>query len=298
MRLAQEDEESKKNQVAAMEQRAGVEAEPRQRAQQDFAHLQHDALARAHPHSGRNVGPDERAVSVAAGTIIGLLGLSRRSLPGLVGAGVGAMLVYRGVTGRCQVSDKLGLRPFGEASAANQRAAVEIAAACTINKPREELYRFWRAFDNLPRFMEHLEAVRVQDDRRSHWIAKVPQALGGKVEWDAEITRDDANELIEWRSLPGSTIDTAGQVRFQPAPGDRGTEVHVWMNYTPPAGRLGHWLAAMFGHNPKRVVREELRNFQRLMEVGEILTLTGQPHGTCTGQGKRTRDTGWKAMFM
>ncbi len=298
MRLADDDQDQKDQQVAAMEQRRGVEAEPRQRQQQQFFQMQHGEMSRAHPDSGKNVGPNERAVSLAAGAIIGLLGLSRRSLPGLVGAGVGAMLVYRGMTGHCELSEKLGLKPSGDASQANQRHAVEIVAACTINKPREELYRFWRDFKNLPQFMEHLNAVNVLDERRSHWSAKAPRMLGGKVEWDAEITRDDPNELIEWRSLPGSTIDTAGQVRFQQAPGDRGTEVHVWMHYTPPGGKLGHWLASMFGENPKRVIREELRNFQRLMEVGEILTLEGQPHGTCTGHGKRTHESGWKAMFM
>ena len=68
--------------------------------------------------------------------------------------------------------------------------------------------------------------------------------------------------------------------------GDRGTEVHVFIDYVPPAGRLGHWVASLLGQNPRRVVREDLRNFKRIMEIGEIPTIIGQPHGTCTRPGR------------
>jgi uncharacterized membrane protein len=107
------------------------------------------------------------------------------------------------------------------------------------------------------------------------------------VVWDAEITEDVPNERIAWRSLPGSEIDTAGHIRFTPAMGDRGTEVHVSMNYVPPAGRFGHWVATLFGESPQRQMRDDLRNFKRLMETGELPTTEGQPHGTCSGRGIR-----------
>jgi uncharacterized membrane protein len=98
--------------------------------------------------------------------------------------------------------------------------------------------------------------------------------------------------------MPGSEVDTAGEIRFERAMGDRGTMAHVTMDYVPPAGRLGHFIAAMLGENPKRVVREDLRNFKRLMEVGEILTIIGQPQGTCTGDGKRYTESDWRPLFM
>jgi len=302
MRLVENESDDRTTErVAQMSDRRGIETQPGQKQQQQFWQQRYpQELAIARP-AGNNVGPDERAVSVAAGAIVGLLGLSRGTLPGLLCAGIGSMLVYRGVTGHCSVYERLGLDTTGPVTSPSGQplsSGLQISCAITINKPAAELYRFWRNFENLPRFMEYLESVKVLDDRRSHWTVKTPRALGGTVQWDAEVTRDDPDELIAWRSLPGSTIDTAGQVRFQKALGDRGTEVHVWMNYSPPAGTLGHWTASLLGQNPKRMVREALHNFQRIMEIGEVLTIDGQPHGTCTGRGKPYRESSWKPLFM
>jgi uncharacterized membrane protein len=123
------------------------------------------------------------------------------------------------------------------------------------------------------------------NDGRFHWVAKAPSIAGGQVEWDAQITADEHGSLIGWRSLPGSQVDHVGQIRFEKALGDRGTNVHVFMDYMPPAGKLGHWLATLFGEAPPRQMRDDLKNFKRMMETGEILTTVGQPRGTCTGEG-------------
>src|SRR5262245_59496652 len=134
--------------------------------------------------------------------------------------------------------------------------------------------------------MNHLESVQVIDDRRSKWVAKASRVPGGgRLEWEAELTSDSPNRLIAWRSLPGSQIECEGEVRFAPALGDRGTEVHVSMRYLPPAGRVGHAVAALLVQSPWRLIREDLRNFKRVMEVGEVLTNDGQPRGTCLGTG-------------
>jgi len=251
-----------------------------------------------------NVGQGERAVSVAAGSILALLGLSRRSLPGVLVGAVGGAMVYRGVTGHCHAYEALGLDTsragLNDGSRRDEQIArrgVEIAQAFLINKPARELYDFWRNFENLPRIMSHLEWVTVTDDKRSHWVAKAPRLAGGKVEWDAEITTDEPGSRIAWRSMPGADVDNAGEIRFGPGLGDRGTEVHVSMKYVPPAGKLGHLIASMLGENPKRVIREDLRNFKRIMELGELPTIIGQSHGTCTGQGKRYTESDWRPMF-
>jgi uncharacterized membrane protein len=247
----------------------------------------------------KNVGDSERAVSVAAGAVVALSGISRGTLPGLLMAGVGGMLIHRGVTGRCAAYTSLGINTAQEGSTEEEIAhrGVHVEQALCINKPADELYRFWRDFENLPRIMNHLESVRVTDQRTSHWVAKAPRIAGGSVEWDAEITTDEPNARIAWRSLAGSQVDTAGEIRFSKALGDRGTEVHISMSYVPPGGKLGHWLSAMLGQNPNRMIREDLRNFKRLMEVGEILTIIGQPHGTCTGEGKAYSESEWKPLF-
>jgi uncharacterized membrane protein len=109
----------------------------------------------------------------------------------------------------------------------------------------------------------------------------------GRYEWDAEITREEPNSLIAWRSLPGGDLQTQGEVRFSKALGDRGTLVHVRIDYIPPVGQVGKWLANVFGKFPRRMIRDDLKRFKALMEVGEVISLRGQPHGTCTGRGKR-----------
>jgi uncharacterized membrane protein len=247
----------------------------------------------------QNVGDSERDVSFASGSVLALLGLSRRSLPGALIAAVGGGLIYRAVTGHCYAYDRLGINTAVERSPEEDLAknGVDIGQSFIIHRPAAELYGFWRNFENLPRIMTHLESVRVLDDRRSHWVAKA-QGLGGtRFEWDAELTDDVPNQRIAWRSLPDADVTNSGEVRFSPALGDRGTEVHVRMSYVPPAGRIGHWIASMLGQNPKRVVREDLRNFKRLIEIGEILTIIGQPHGTCTGQGELYTESEWKPLF-
>ena len=114
---------------------------------------------------------------------------------------------------------------------------IKVEQSVTINRPVLEVYRFWRNFENLPRFMDHLEAVTVMDETRSHWVAKGP--AGTRVEWDAVIHNEIDDELIAWRSLPGSEVNNAGSVHFTPLGRRDGTEVRVVLSYEPPAGKLG-----------------------------------------------------------
>lgn len=243
-----------------------------------------------------NVSTEERIVSIASGAILAVCGIARRSLAGVACAGVGGALLNRGITGHCHGYKALGLdtarrddpqKLFREIA----EHGIRVEHAMLVNRTPEELYTYWRNFENLPAIMTHLESVRVLDDRHSHWVAKAPRIAGGSVEWDAEVTRDEPNVVIGWRSLPGSDVDSVGQVRFVPAKGERGTELHVLMEYVPPAGRLGHWIAKLFGQSPQQQIGEDLRNFKRLMETGEIPTTTGQPQGTCTGTGKRSTES-------
>jgi uncharacterized membrane protein len=149
----------------------------------------------------------------------------------------------------------------------------------TVNRSPEELYTFWRRLENLPRFMTHLIAVRVLEEGRSHWEVKAP--AGMTVEWDAEIIADRPNELIAWRSLEGADVDNAGSVRFKPAPGGKGTEVSVEMQYIPPAGVIGATFVKLFGEAPEQQMQEDLRRFKQVMEVGEVV----QSEATARGSG-------------
>ena len=150
-----------------------------------------------------------------------------------------------------------------------QQSGIHVEQAVTIKRPRTEVYGFWHNFENLPRFMAHLESVEVTGDGRSHWTARAP--AGTTVEWDAETVEDRPNELITWRSLPDASVPNSGSVRFVDAPGDRGTEVHVELRYQPPGGKLASWIAKLFGEEPEQQVKGDLRRFKQVMETGEVV---------------------------
>jgi uncharacterized membrane protein len=154
---------------------------------------------------------------------------------------------------------------------------VEFEKSIVVNRSPQECYQFWRDFERLPRFMQHLESVQVLDERRSHWKAKGP--LGFMAEWDAELTADESGEYMAWRSVGDADVENSGSVRFNRAPGNRGTIVHVEMRYSPPGGSAGTLLAKLFGEEPSQQIDEDLRRFKWLIETGEIPTTIGQPSG-------------------
>ncbi len=139
-----------------------------------------------------------------------------------------------------------------------------VEKSVTINKSPEELYRFWRNFENLPRFMNHLQSVQVINDKRSHWVTAAP--LGTHVEWDAEITAEQVNEFITWRSVEGAQVKSTGSVSFDSLSGDRGTQVRVTMEYNPPGGILGAVIAKLFGEAPDQQLAEDLFRLKQELE--------------------------------
>jgi uncharacterized membrane protein len=255
----------------------------RQQHQSDHTASRHDAE--------QNVGDGERMVSAIGGGILVLQGLAQRNLAGALAAAVGGSLIFRGIKGHCSLYQRLGIdtkshqKQLQKPGAAS--GAVHIVESFLINKSREELYNFWRNFENFLQFMSHLESVRKIDDTRSHWVAKAPKIYGGQVEWDAEVTADETNSRIAWRALPGADVEHRGSVRFQRANGDRGTLVRVELEYYPPAGVVGRYAAKLFGEEPEQQIREDLRRMKRLLEIGEVPTTEGQPRGTCLGHGRR-----------
>ncbi|XXX77186.1 SRPBCC family protein [Sorangium sp. So ce134] len=233
----------------------------------------------------RTAGRAERLASTIGGSALVAYGFARRSVPGLVLALAGGALIQHGVSGRrgaARAPDdrsppRAPLLRAGRLFGAPAPAATRVARAVTVARPAADLYKFWRNFENLPRFMEHLAEVEVIHDRRSRWTARAPG--GGSVSWQAEIIEDREGELIAWRSREPADIENAGSVRFVPAPGGRGTEVHVTIDYKAPAGALGRGIAKVFGEEPDQQLRDDLRHFKQLMEAGEIPTIEGQPSG-------------------
>lgn len=160
----------------------------------------------------------------------------------------------------------------------SRSGAVQATKVITVDASPEELYRFWRNFENLSKFMSNLESVRTLDDRRSHWIAKGP--AGSRYEWDAEVTDDQPDRSIAWRSTGQADVHNWGRVRFDKAPGDRGTEVRVEVGYRPPGGQIGAAAAWLMGQAPEQRIQEDLRRLKQLFELGETPTTEGQPAGS------------------
>lgn len=219
----------------------------------------------------QNVGRAERWISGVGGAA--LLGYSlRRSRLRLLLLPIGVHLVRRALSGHCEINQALGRNTAtGDDSDAIARLergeGTKVEQAIVIGRPRDELFRFWRQLDNLPRFMDHLESVTVLDEHRSHWVAKGP--LGARVEWDAEIVHEIPDEILAWRSLPGSDVDQAGQVQFTPAHGG-GTEVRVVLRYATPGGQAGATVAHLLGDDPARQIADDLRRFKQVTEGGVV----------------------------
>jgi uncharacterized membrane protein len=211
-----------------------------------------------------NVGPVERWFSLAAGAVLLAAAARRRSVPFLIGGGA---MLFRGATGFCAVYE--ALQAGG--------SEVEIEKTISVFRPADAVYSLWRNLENLPRFMSHLESVTVLDDKRSHWVARIPTAM--RLEWDAVITEERENQSLCWESLPDSDIEHAGAVYFRPVPGRNATEVRVVLSYKPPAGIAGAAVAKLLSSVTEHQMREDLRCFKAIAEAGERPTTAGQPAG-------------------
>lgn len=211
--------------------------------------------ARGHTHSFRY----RRWGSLIGGGALAVYGIMRRSPLGYaVAAGGGALAIVGARTNHAE------------------RQSVA-RGTVLLNCFPEEAYRFWRDFENLPRFMRHLDSVSVIGDRRTRWVAIGP--VGTRVSWDAEITSERENQYISWRSLEGSDVDVEGSVEFRQAPAQRGTLVTATMRFQSPRGNIATALAKMVGKDPNFLMQQDLRRFKALVETGEIPTTEAQPHG-------------------
>ena len=203
----------------------------------------------------------------AAATAIIAYGLSRRTIGGFALALTGIPLAYRCMTGEwppsAPVDQWLEIGAKTTKRALGGGRGIQVNESVRLEKPLDEVYRFWRQLDNLPRFMDHLVRVTDQGAGRSHWVAQGP--AGVKVEWDAEIINDVPGQVIGWQSLPGGDITTAGSVNFDELPNGMGTQLTVRLHYEPPAGRLGDLVAQQFCQSPSQTIRADLLKLKQLI---------------------------------
>lgn len=224
----------------------------------------------------KNIHPAERFLSVILGGGLAAFALARRK-PLAMGLGLpaAAFLLERGITGWCSLYEVAGVSTNRGPYSTDDGLGVRVHRAVTIQRPVDEVYRFWRQLENLPLFMHHLESVRQLDNKRSEWGVKAPI----RVSWQAEIVEERPNELISYRSLPGSQIETEGVVRFKDAPQGKGAEVHVELSYKPVGGPLLQSGAKLMRTITEKEIKMDMLRLKALLEAGEIPSTYGQPSG-------------------
>lgn len=219
-----------------------------------------------------SIGAFERVAALTTATAVVAYGLSRRTLPGVALAAAATPLAYRGLAGDWpRVGNGHSAQARTRASLGGDRG-IHVRESIRLERPIAEVYRFWRQFENLPRFMNYLEQVTDLGNRRTRWVARGP--AGTRVTWDAEIINEIENKVIGWQSLPGADVVNAGSVNFDTARNGRSTQLTVHLQYAPPAGRAGSLVASTFGREPSQTIREDLRRLKQLLEAGEF------PHAT------------------
>jgi uncharacterized membrane protein len=209
-----------------------------------------------------NVSARERVASVALRLLFISRGIKKASL---LRTAIGGYLVYRGASGHCPVYSQLQRNKY-----TSKAESVNIQTTLIVNKPKDEVYNFWRKLENLPLFMKHLKSVRELNGEKSHWEVKIPgnvTTLG----WDAEIVKEEPGELIAWKSLPGATIENAGKVTFRDALGHNGTELTVVITYKPPAGYVGSTLAWLLHPLFRKTIEADVLGFKQYIEIGNIV---------------------------
>jgi uncharacterized membrane protein len=232
----------------------GVE-EVAAKAARDARNRLHGVAARSNGsprgRHGRNVlsrsTPERRLLDGGAGAALALWGLVRRGLVGTGAAVVGASMIARAATPRMD-------------------GIIRVQKTLTIAAPVKDVYGLWSHFENFGRFMEHVIEVRPEGEKLSHW--RVTGPAGVPIEWDAETTRKILDRLIAWRSLDGSVVEHHGEVHFEPSD-DGSTRISVHMAYRPPAGALGHAVAAFLHGDPRTLMNEDLLRMKSLLENGK-----------------------------
>jgi uncharacterized membrane protein len=251
-----------------------------------FANSEEAFMERILPRTNRRESESSRVWSGVAGGVLLVYGIKHGSLLGTLVSVAGADLLTHSITGH-HIHETFGIKSSDWRIP--HQLGVQMQRSLCVGVEPQQAYEYFRNFQNLPRFMKHLESVSILDTERSHWVVKGP--AGTHVEWDARIINDQPGEMISWRSENDPGVSNAGSVQFVKAPQGRGTILRVSLQYAPPAGALGAVTAKLFGEEPELQLRADLKRLKQVLETGEITTTEGQPAGRGRGrQAARVRE--------
>lgn len=222
------------------------------------------------PVGDQNIDTGERILSIVGGTYLlykSLKKLGKHPLLAIQGTAASGLLLYRGATGVCPIYQRLDIDT-------TDPQAINITESITVNVPKEKVYAFWREFSNLPKFMEHLKEVTEQNENDSHWVANTPGNII-PLSWNAEITHEEKGAYIGWQSTDGSMVENAGKVTFTDTLNHIGTELHVEINYFPPAGSVGRGITSLFNGVFEKMIRADIQNFKSYVEHTDFKNYAG-----------------------
>lgn len=220
-----------------------------------------------------NLNGAERLASGFLGGWLMARGLRNGGIFGLLELAAGGIAIARGGSGQCNAKRALAPTLYENQLADEQHwgRARALSKSITVNRPRDEVYRYWRDFNNMPTFMEFIERVETRDDHHAHWVARVPMT-DKTIEWDTYVTEDIPGERLAWLSEPNAPVRNLGWVTFREAPNGSGTEIQAVVAHEVPGGQLGYALARGVSKFTGFKAEQNLRRFKQLMETGEIST--------------------------
>jgi len=201
--------------------------------------------------------PTTRLLAGATGGALAVYGAGRRSTGGATLSLIGLTLLARALT-NIEMKRLFGVRAG--------RRAIDIQKTINLNAPVERVFSLWPDYKNFPYFMSNVREVKDLGDGRSHWIVAGP--AGVPIEWEATISSYVPNEVLAWRTEPGSLIQHAGRVHFQSNP-DGSTTVTIRLTYNPGLGGVGHAVATLFGADPKSQMDDDLVRMKTFIETSK-----------------------------
>ena len=243
-----------------------------------------------------NAMSPQRWLSVLLGVGVIVYTLTR-SLKTLLGFALGGWLVYRGVTGKSMLTDRLkGLQEHAqhmgmrgtrgargmrmpEAGMEAEGTPHEVSRTVTITRPASEVYAFWRDVEGVAPHLANVQSARAMDHGRSLWTLRMPGPRSSTMEWQAELTQERENELLRWGSVPGTSPEMTVSVELAEAAGDKGTETTMAFAYPPSLKISGTPAGALMHRMLSQQIDRDLRRIKSVLEAGEAPTVASQPTG-------------------
>lgn len=241
---------------------------------------QHQLIAtHSHPAAihGPNLGSSERALSIAIGAALMINGLRTGGAGGILQAGLGALGLIRGASGRCAVKKALAPTPFEEAFQQQHgwKNSEAVSRSITIGKPRSEVFAFLKEPQNIGELIPWVDTVEWTGETSSRWTATA--AMGKKLHCNVNLQEQQPDTLLRWDTGVDSMWRHDIALHFSDAPGDRGTEVKAVIVGKPGLGELGYAAASAIAQFTDKALLNLLHSIKQRLETGEVSTNNMRP---------------------